>query len=192
MSLRPLLLATLLLLGLGGCATTDGGGGGPAGDGSVAVGDGSMSPELDLMANLRAVPDFSTLTSLLDASGLAATLQGEGPYALFAPTDAAFAMLPAGALDKLTDPANRDALVRLLDYHLVEARLDTRAIIGAMELSQGRATVTTLADAPIVVQGRDADHLALVDVQGNVAEVTQHDVMQANGVLHVIDAVLQP
>ncbi len=191
MSLRPLLLATLLLLGLGGCATTDGGGG-PAGDGSVAVGEGRMSPDLDLMANLRAVPDFSTLVGLLDASGLSATLQGEGPYALFAPTDAAFAALPAGALDRLMDPANRDALVHLLDYHLVEARLDTRAMIGAMELGQGRATVTTLADAPIVVQGRDADHLALVDVQGNVAQVTQPDVMQANGVLHVIDAVLQP
>ena len=190
MTLRPLLFATLLLFGLGACATTDGGG--PAADGGVAVGGGSMSPDLDLMTNLRAVPDFSTLVGLLDASGLSTTLQGEGPFALFAPTDAAFAALPAGTLDKLADPANRDALVRLLDYHLVEARLDTRAMIGAMELGQGRATVTTLADAPIVVQGRDADHLALVDVQGNVAEVTQHDVMQANGVLHVIDAVLQP
>ena len=121
------LLAVALLLALTGCAT--GGTGGPAEDGSVAVGGGAMTVEQDLVANLRAAPAFSTLVAALDASGLAATLQGEGPFALFAPTDAAFAALPAGELERLLQPANQAELARLLSYHVVEGRLDTRAIV---------------------------------------------------------------
>ncbi len=152
----------------------------------------AMSPDRDLIANLAASPVHSKLLAALQAAGLTQTLQGEGPYSLFAPTDAAFDALPAGTLESLLQPANKAALVKLLSYHIVEGRLDTRAMVAALDDNNGKVTLTTLAGEPLVLQRSGPRRLALVDAAGNQATMTVTDIVQANGMLQVIDAVLRP
>jgi uncharacterized surface protein with fasciclin (FAS1) repeats len=128
-------------------------------------------------------PEFSTLLAAVEAAGLAETLSGDGPYTVFAPTDAAFAELPAGTLDTLLQPANQDQLTAILTYHVVPAE------VMAADVKAGE--VPTVNTAPFTI-ALDGQAVAITDGQGNQANVIETDIDASNGVVHVIDAVLLP
>jgi len=128
--------------------------------------------------------DFSTLVTAVDSAGLAETLSGDGPFTVFAPVNDAFAALPAGTLDTLLLPENEDQLTAVLTYHVVplEAMSD--------DLSDGM-TITTVQGQPLTVGVSDTG-VTLTDASGNAVSVVQADIEAGNGVVHVIDEVLQP
>jgi uncharacterized surface protein with fasciclin (FAS1) repeats len=127
--------------------------------------------------------DFSTLLEAVGAAGLAETLSGEGPFTVFAPTDAAFAALPEGTLESLLEPENQDQLTGILTYHVVPAEVPASEVMpGDVETVNGADLTVSVADGTVVLE----------DGQGNEAMVTQTDVEASNGVIHVIDAVLLP
>lgn len=128
-------------------------------------------------------PEFSTLLAAVEAAGLAETLSGNGPFTVFAPTDAAFAELPAETLDTLLQPANKDQLAAILTYHVVPAE------VMAADVQAGE--VPTVNSAPFTV-ALDGQAVEITDGQGNQANVIETDIEAANGVIHVIDAVLLP
>jgi uncharacterized surface protein with fasciclin (FAS1) repeats len=128
-------------------------------------------------------PEFSTLLAAVEAAGLAQTLSGDGPFTVFAPTDAAFAELPAGTLDTLLQPENKDQLAAILTYHVVPAE------VIAADVKAGE--VPTVNTAPFTV-ALDGQAVEITDGQGNQANVIETDVDASNGVVHVIDAVLLP
>jgi uncharacterized surface protein with fasciclin (FAS1) repeats len=128
-------------------------------------------------------PEFSTLLAAVEAAGLAETLSGDGPFTVFAPTDAAFAELPEGTLDTLLLPENQDQLAAILTYHVVPAE------VMAADVQAGE--VPTVNSAPFTVT-LDGQAVAITDGQGNQANVIETDVDASNGVVHVIDAVLLP
>ena len=128
-------------------------------------------------------PEFSTLLAAVEAAGLAETLSGDGPFTVFAPTDAAFAELPAGTLDTLLQPANQDQLAAILTYHVVPAE------VMAADVEAGE--VPTVNSAPFTV-ALDGGGVEITDGQGNQANVTETDIDASNGVVHVIDSVLLP
>jgi uncharacterized surface protein with fasciclin (FAS1) repeats len=128
-------------------------------------------------------PEFSTLLAAVEAAGLAEALSGPGPFTVFAPTDAAFAELPGGALDTLLKPANQEQLDAILTYHVVPGELM------AADITPGE--VTTVNSAPLAV-AVDAGDVQITDGQGNKANVIKADVEASNGVVHVIDSVLLP
>jgi len=128
-------------------------------------------------------PDFSTLVAAVKAAGLAETLSGPGPYTVFAPTNEAFAKLPAGTLDTLLQPANKEKLAAILTYHVVAGD------IMAKDVKPG--PVTTVNGATFTVSTDGAD-VILTDGQGNKSKVVKTDIVASNGVIHVIDTVLLP
>lgn len=128
-------------------------------------------------------PEFSTLLAAVEAAGLAETLSGDGPFTVFAPTDAAFAALPAGTLDTLLQPANKDQLTAILTYHVVPAEV-MAADVEAGEVPTVNSAVFTVA--------LDGEAVAITDGQGNQGNVIETDIDASNGVVHVIDAVLLP
>jgi uncharacterized surface protein with fasciclin (FAS1) repeats len=128
-------------------------------------------------------PEFSTLLAAVEAAGLTETLSGNGPFTVFAPTDAAFAELPAETLDTLLQPANKDQLAAILTYHVVPAE------VMAADVQAGE--VPTVNSAPFTV-ALDGQAVEITDGQGNQANVIETDIEAANGVIHVIDAVLLP
>jgi uncharacterized surface protein with fasciclin (FAS1) repeats len=128
-------------------------------------------------------PDFSTLVTAVEAADLAETLSGDGPYTVFAPTDAAFEQLPSGTLDTLLEPANQEQLAGVLTYHVVPGT------VMAADVEPG--SVTTVNGAPFTVSA-DGGTVTLTDARGGTANVVQTDIVASNGVIHVIDAVLLP
>ena len=128
-------------------------------------------------------PEFSTLLAAVEAAGLAETLSGDGPYTVFAPTDAAFAELPEGTLDTLLQPENKEQLAGILTYHVVPAE------VMAADVEAGE--VPTVNSAPFTV-ALEGEAVAITDGQGNQANVIETDIDASNGVVHVIDAVLLP
>lgn len=129
-------------------------------------------------------PNFSTLVTALQAAGLVDTLKGEGPFTVFAPTNDAFAALPAGTLDSLLLPENRDQLVDILSYHVVRGQVTAGAVLGTEQ------TVVTLQGATLALNGNAGKVGSGVQVNG--ANVIQADIFATNGVLHAIDTVLLP
>jgi uncharacterized surface protein with fasciclin (FAS1) repeats len=128
-------------------------------------------------------PEFSTLLTAVEAAGLAETLSGEGPFTVFAPTDAAFAELPAETLESLLRPANQDQLAELLTYHVVPGE------VMAADVEAGE--VPTVNRTPFTI-ALDGGGVEITDGQGNQANVTTTDIDASNGVIHVIDSVLLP
>jgi len=127
--------------------------------------------------------DFSTLVAAIEAAGLGETLSGEGPFTVFAPTNAAFAALPEGTLDTLLLPKNKEQLAGILTYHVVPGE------IMAADVKSGE--VTTVNGQTFTIDAM-ADGVTITDAQGNTAKVTSTDIVATNGVIHVIDAVLLP
>jgi len=136
-------------------------------------------------------PDFSTLVTAVQAAGLAETLSGPGPFTVFAPTNAAFAKLPAGTVEGLVQPAQRETLSGILTYHVVSGRVTAADLTSQIQAGGGTATLTTVQGGTLtarVVGG----NVVLTDAAGGTSTVTATDVAASNGVIHVIDTVLMP
>jgi uncharacterized surface protein with fasciclin (FAS1) repeats len=161
-----------------------------AGDMKMAGGAG-MSASKDIVDNAASSKDLTTLVTAVKAAGLVDTLKGKGPYTVFAPTNAAFAKLPAGTVDSLLKPENKPALAKVLTYHVVAGKVDAATLGKAIENGNGMATITTVQGETLtaVVKGGKVE---IRDAKGGVATVTTADVWQSNGVVHVIDTVLLP
>ena len=149
-------------------------------NGSTTAADTGSMTIADIVADS---PDFSTLLTAVGEAGLAETLSGDGPFTVFAPTDEAFAALPAGTLDTLLKPANQDQLAAILTYHVVPAE------VMAADITPGE--VTTVNGATFTVS-TDGGSVVITDGEGNEATVTRTDIVTSNGVIHVIDSVLLP
>jgi uncharacterized surface protein with fasciclin (FAS1) repeats len=155
------------------------------------VGGAAMDPTKDIVDNAVNSQDHTTLVAAVKAAGLVDTLKGPGPFTVFAPTDAAFAKLPAGTVDNLLKPANKDALVRILAYHVVAGNLDAFALRDQITAGHGVATLATVQGEPLTAFMKKGK-ITLQDAQGGIAWVTIPDVRQSNGIVHVINAVLMP
>ena len=128
----------------------------------------------------------------MKAAGLVETLSGPGPFTVFAPTNAAFAKLPAGTVDNLLKPENKEMLVKVLTYHVVAGRMTAVTLMKAVRDGEGEAKLKTVAGQWLTVKQAGPGKLTVTDAKGDVAMVTIPDVLQSNGVIHVIDTVLLP
>ena len=155
------------------------------------VGGAEMFPDKPIAENASAAPNLSTLVAAAKAAGLVETLAGEGPFTVFAPTDEAFAKLPEGTVENLLKPENKEQLTKVLLAHVVPAKATSDAAMKMVEDDGGRHNVETASGDTITLATQDGK-LVVFDESGGAATVTQADVMQSNGVVHVIDAVLLP
>jgi uncharacterized surface protein with fasciclin (FAS1) repeats len=159
--------------------------------GTKMVGGAPMYPTKDIIDNAVNSRDHTTLVTAVKAAGLVDTLKTPGPFTVFAPTNAAFAMLPAGTVDKLLEPQNKATLAQVLTYHVVPGRLDAEALAEMIRAGGGKATLKTVEGQALTVSMRGSD-IVVSDAKGDVATVTTSDVYQSNGVIHVVDHVLLP
>ncbi len=162
-----------------------------AADKNPMVGGQEMYPTKNIIQNAVNSADHTTLVAAVKAAGLVDTLQGPGPFTVFAPTNEAFAKLPAGTVDNLLKPENKDTLVKILTYHVVAGRLSAVDIKKMIREGHGQATLKTVSGGTLtaMMQGKD---LVLKDEKGGIATVTIANVFQSNGVIHVVDSVLLP
>ncbi|WGS20933.1 MULTISPECIES: fasciclin domain-containing protein [unclassified Bradyrhizobium] len=151
---------------------------------TVMVGGAAMFPSKNIIQNAVNSKDHTTLVSAVKAAGLVNTLEGKGPFTVFAPTNAAFSKLPAGTVDNLVKPENKTTLTKILTYHVVPGRLE------ASDLTDGK-TLKTAEGEELTVKKQDGK-VWIVDAKGGSAMVTISNVHQSNGVIHVIDTVLMP
>lgn len=163
----------------------------PASESTVMVGGAAMYPSRTIVANAVNSADHTTLVAAVRAAGLVDTLNGPGPFTVFAPTNAAFARLPAGTVEGLVQPARRDDLVKVLTYHVVPGRMTGADLMAAIRRGGGRATLTTVQGERLTATAAGGV-IILTDAHGGMSHVTQADVLQSNGVIHVVDTVLMP
>ncbi len=159
--------------------------------GPVTVGGAPMYPTKDIIDNAVNSRDHTTLVAAVKAAGLVDTLKGPGPFTVFAPTNAAFDMLPPGTVNTLLLPANKPMLTKVLTYHVVPGRLDAMALSRMIRDGNGRATLTTASGGTLTAMMRGKD-IVVMDAKGGTATVTTANVYQSNGVIHVVDHVLLP
>jgi uncharacterized surface protein with fasciclin (FAS1) repeats len=191
MTRTALRLAALALAAqpLGACAMTTASPAAPARN--PIVGGAAMYATRNIVENAAESADHTTLVAAVKAAGLADTLAGAGPFTVFAPTNAAFAKLPAGTVATLLRPENMDSLRSVLTYHVVPGRVTAAQLVQMIRAGGGTARLTTVQGGVLTAQlmgGR----VMLTDARGGVAHVTQTDVMQSNGVIHVTDGVSIP
>lgn len=155
------------------------------------VGGAAMYPTKNIVENAMNSKDHTTLVAAVKAAGLVDTLEGAGPFTVFAPTNEAFAKLPAGAVDNLLKPENKDQLVKVLTYHVVAGRLSSKDLLKQIKEGGGKAQLKTVAGGMLTASVMGGK-IMLTDEKGGMATVTIANVYQSNGVIHVIDAVLMP
>lgn len=176
--------------GLGGCMTMT-----PmAADGSNTisyVGGAAMYPAKNIIENAVNSPEHTTLVAAVKAAGLVDTLSGAGPFTVFAPTNAAFARLPAGTVETLLRPENKATLQSVLTYHVVAGRMTAADLMSAIRAGGGQARLVTVQGG-ILTARMQGSGIVLIDAKGGRSHVTQANVMQSNGVIHVTDAVSLP
>ncbi|HRJ62769.1 fasciclin domain-containing protein [Brevundimonas sp. UBA2416] len=164
---------------------------GADGQAAVMVGGAAMYPGRTIVENAVNSRDHTTLVAAVTAAGLVETLSGPGPFTVFAPTNAAFAKLPAGTVDTLVQPANKATLTRILTYHVVPGRVSAADLMAQIRAGGGQARLTTVEGGVLTATMRGSA-VILTDEMGGVANVTQADVFQSNGVIHVTDTVSMP
>jgi len=157
----------------------------------VMVGGAPMLPTKDIIDNAVNSKDHTTLVAAVKAAGLVDTLKGAGPFTVFAPTNEAFAALPDGTVDMLLKPENKGKLTTILTYHVVPGKIDAATLLKQIKDGGGMASLKTVAGGPLTAKTADGK-VMIVDANGNAATVTIADVMQSNGVIHVVDKVLLP
>ena len=157
----------------------------------VMVGGAPMLATKNIIENAVNSKDHTTLVAAVKAAGLVETLQGTGPFTVFAPTNAAFAALPAGTVDTLLKPENKPTLTKVLTYHVVAGKWDAAAISKMIADGKGMATIKTVAGGTLTAKA-SGKTIMLTDEKGGTANVTIADVYQSNGVIHVVDQVLLP
>ena len=155
------------------------------------VGGAAMYPTRTIVGNAVNSADHTTLVAAVKAAGLVDTLSGPGPFTVFAPTNSAFAKLPAGAVASLLEPQNKPMLASILTYHVVPGRMTSANLMAAIRAGGGRARLTTVQGG-VLTASMMGGKIMLVDGKGGMAHVTQADVGQSNGVIHVTDAVSLP
>ena len=155
------------------------------------VGGSAMYANKDIIDNAVNSKDHTTLVAAVKAAGLVETLKGPGPFTVFAPTNAAFAALPAGTVDTLLKPENKGTLTSVLTYHVVSGRLDTKALQAQIKAGHGKAVLKTVQGGNLIVTGK-GHKLQVTDAKGNSAHITIANVYQSNGVILVVDKVLLP
>ena len=158
---------------------------------SSVVGGAEMLSTKTIVENASKSADHTTLVSAVKAAGLVDTLSGAGPFTVFAPTNAAFAKLPAGAVDGLMKPAMKADLKKVLTYHVVPGKLTAADISAKIKAGKGKAELTTVQGEKLTAM-ESGGKITLTDAKGGTSTVTQGDVMQSNGVIHVVDSVLMP
>ncbi|MGH8215754.1 MAG: fasciclin domain-containing protein [Rhodanobacteraceae bacterium] len=158
---------------------------------TVMVGGAAMYPSRNIVQNAMHSKDHTTLVKAVKAAGLVKTLEGPGPFTVFAPTNEAFEALPAGTLQNLMKPDNEAMLKKILTYHVVPGRLDSKALDAKIAAGGGEAKLKTVEGDWLTVKG-SGTHLTVTDDQGNTADVTIPNVYQSNGVIMVINKVLMP
>lgn len=157
----------------------------------VEVGGAAMYANKNIIENAVNSADHTTLVAAVKAAGLADTLSGPGPFTVFAPTNAAFAKLPAGTVDTLLQPANRAMLASVLTYHVVPGRISAADLMSRIRAGGGTARLITVQGGILTAQMM-GDTIMLTDAKGGMSHITQANVFQSNGVIHVTDAVSIP
>lgn len=155
------------------------------------VGGVAMNPSDNLVANASKAPNLTTLVSALQTAGLTERLQGAGPFTVFAPDNAAFDKIPAATREGWMQPAQKAALTKLLTYHVVPGRLTAADIAAQAQANGGTATLTTVQGEKLTVKDAGGKW-QITDAKGGTSTITQADVAQSNGVVHVVDTVLMP
>lgn len=158
---------------------------------TVEVGGAAMYPTKNIIENAANSKDHTTLVAAVKAAGLVETLQGKGPFTVFAPTNAAFDMLPKGTVESLVKPENKEKLTTILTYHVVAGKLDTKELEKWITAGKGTAELKTVQGGKLWVIKKDGKFW-VKDEKGGVAAITIKDVYQSNGVIQVIDHVLMP
>jgi uncharacterized surface protein with fasciclin (FAS1) repeats len=159
---------------------------------TVQVGGAPMYPSKNIIQNAIHSKDHTTLVAAVKAAGLVDTLQGAGPFTVFAPTNAAFEKLPAGTVDTLLKAENKPTLVKVLTYHVVPGRMTAGNLMQAVKEGGGWAKLKTVAGEELIVKQPSVGKLSITDAKGYTAWITIRDVLQSNGVIHVIDTVMLP
>ncbi len=155
------------------------------------VGGAAMFPTKNIVENAVNSKDHTTLVAAVKAAGLVDTLSSPGPFTVFAPTNAAFAKLPAGTVETLVKPENKATLTSILTYHVVAGRMTAMDIGKAIKAGRGKAKLTTV-NGGVLTASMMGKRIMLRDAKGGMSHVTIGNVMQSNGVIHVIDTVLMP
>ena len=155
------------------------------------VGGAAMYPAKNIVQNAMESADHTTLVAAVKAAGLVDTLESPGPFTVFAPTNEAFAALPAGTVDNLLKPENKATLTKILTYHVVAGKISSQDLMKMVKEGHGKAQMKTVSGGTLWAMQMDG-HLILKDEKGGTATITIPDVYQSNGVIHVIDAVLLP
>jgi len=163
-----------------------------AGMKNPVVGGQEMYPTKNIVENAVNSADHTTLVAAVKAAGLVETLEGPGPFTVFAPTNEAFAKLPAGTVDTLLKPENKATLTKVLTYHVVSGRLSASDLKKQIKAGNGKAELTTVEGGKLWASLQDGNHIVLKDEKGGTALVTIPNVFQSNGVIHVIDSVVMP
>ncbi len=159
---------------------------------SVTVGGQAMYPSKNIVANAVNSADHTTLVAAVKAAGLVSTLEGPGPFTVFAPTNEAFDALPKGTVATLLKPENKATLVKILTYHVVPGHYDFGDLAKMIEQGGGKAQLTTVEGGMLTLAMNGSHNITVTDAKGDTAQITTYDVNQSNGVIQVIDKVLLP
>ncbi len=176
------------------CATAQGNGQSDMAmdDKTTMVGGQTMFRTRDIVDNAVNSADHTTLVAAVKAAGLVETLKGSGPFTVFAPTNAAFTALPEGTVPTLLKPENKQQLTKVLTYHVVAGRYDARALMELIKKGGGKATLTTASGGQLWAMMNGDRNVVVRDAKGGTASISTYDVVQSNGVIHVVDKVLLP
>ena len=155
------------------------------------VGGAAMYPSKTIVANAVNSADHTTLVAAVKAAGLVETLNSAGPFTVFAPTNAAFDQLPAGTVDTLLKPENKAMLTKVLTYHVISGKYDSKALAKLIKKGNGKAWLKTVSGGQLTAW-MDGQNIVLTDEKGGKSTVTTADVYQSNGVIHVVNSVLLP
>ncbi|HET9274920.1 MAG TPA: fasciclin domain-containing protein, partial [Gemmatimonadales bacterium] len=159
---------------------------------TTMVGGQAMFRTRDIVDNAVNSADHTTLVAAVKAAGLVETLKGEGPFTVFAPTNAAFAALPEGTVPSLLEPKNKEQLTRVLTYHVVPGRYDAAALMQAIKQGNGKTALKTASGETLWIVMNGDRNVVVRDAKGGVASISTYDVIQSNGIIHVVDKVLLP
>lgn len=159
---------------------------------SVMVGGAAMYPNKNIIENAVNSKDHTTLVAAVKAAGLVDALSGDGPFTVFAPENSAFDKLPEGTVGTLVKPENKGTLTTILTYHVLSGKYDAAALMKAIKMGKGKATMKTLQGEELTFMMKGKKKIEVMDAKGGTALVTIPNVYQSNGVIHSIDTVLMP
>lgn len=190
--MKRIMILPVMALALIAFQPTDGIAKGKEKEKTVMVGGAAMYPSKNIVENAVNSKDHTTLVAAVKAAGLVETLQSAGPFTVFAPVNKAFDMLPAGTVEKLLKPENKDQLTAVLTYHVVSGNIDANSLMAKIKKGGGKTMLKTVQGENLTVMLDKKKNVWVVDAKGGKAMVTIADVHQKNGVIHVIDHVLLP